>query len=99
MSCCTTVTSIAMPGWGVGAGVGAVSGVAVGAGVGAWVACGAGVACGAAWAGAAMPAAIAPIPRLAQSSAAMPPAISLYSGSRDTALPEKYFIGFFLAMP
>ena len=53
---------------------------------------------GAAGSGAVKPAAIAPMPRLAHKSAAMPPAISLCSGRRETALPEKYFIGFFLAM-
>ena len=89
-----------MPGCGVGAGVGvgALSGVAVGAGLAVGAAVGAGVGVGAAGSGAVKPAAIAPMPRLAHKSAAMPPAISLCSGRRETALPEKYFIGFFLAM-
>ena len=42
------------------------------------------------------PAANAPRPMLAASATAVPPAASLYSGSRTKVLPEKYRMGFFL---
>lgn len=40
-------------------------------------------------------AANAPRPMLAVSTTAVPPAASLYSGSRAKVLPEKYRMGFF----
>ena len=94
MSCCTTVASIVrgLSGSGVGLGEGegvalsAVSGVAVTTGVGL----GSGALKGV------KPAANAPRPMLAVSATAVPPAASLYSGSRANALPEKYRMGFFL---
>ena len=73
-------------GEGEGVGVAAVSGVAVTTGVGL----GSGVVKGV------KPAANAPRPMLAVSATAVPPAASLYSGSRTKVLPEKYRIGFFL---
>ena len=84
---------MAIPGCGVGAGVAEASGVAVGTGVAVGAAVGAavtsGVGVGAAGSPPARPAAITPMPRLANKVTAKPPAISLYKGSRVTALPEK----------
>ena len=73
-------------GVGEGVGVAAVSGVAVTMGVGL----GSGAESGPTLA------ANAPRPMLAVSTTAVPPAASLYSGSRAKVLPEKYRMGFFL---
>jgi len=67
-------------------GVAAVAGVAVTRGVGL----GSGAESGPTLA------ANAPRPMLAVSTTAVPPAASLYSGSRAKVLPEKYRMGFFL---
>src|SRR5699024_12219722 len=83
-SCWMTVMSASSGISGSGVGVGAaVSGVAAGVGVGVASGAGAGT----------KEAAHTPRPTLAVSAAAVPPATSLYSGSRAKALPEKYFMG------
>ncbi|PWM59090.1 MAG: hypothetical protein DBX91_07725 [Subdoligranulum variabile] len=68
----------------------------MGLGVGAMVATGVGVGVGVGSGSSpgAKEAANTPRPMLAVSTAAEPPATTLYSGSRANALPEKYFIGF-----
>ena len=78
------------PAWGSASGKGSAwppsSGVAVTMGVGL----GSGAESGPTLA------ANAPRPMLAVSTTAVPPAASLYSGSRAKVLPEKYRMGFFL---
>ena len=81
-------------GTGVGLGVGDGDGVGVAAVSGVAVTTGAGVAVGRL--NGVTPAANAPKPMLAVSATAVPPAASLYSGSRANVLPEKYRMGFFL---
>lgn len=71
-----------------------MSGSGVGLGVGAMVAAGVGVGVGSGSVPGTKEAANAPRPMLAVSTAAVPPATTLYSGRRANALPEKYFIGF-----